>query len=408
MNLSFYIAKRYLFSRKSHNAINIISAISACGVCVGTMALVCVLSVFNGFGTLIEDLFSSFDPDLKISLVEGKVFSTEDVSISKVRKMPELVYFTEVLQENAMFRYKEKQESGTVKGVSDDFQQMTRIDSIIVNGKFLLKDNAFNYGVAGAGLSMKLGVAPYFVDPIYIYAPQRTSSINLSRPETNFVLDHVFVSAVFGVQQPEYDNKYLIVPIALARSLFQYNTHAVTSVELKISDKKDVNVVKERIQEILGERFKVLDRYEQQEDFFRIMKIEKWITYLILSFILLIAIFNIIGSLSMLIIDKKADIITLRNLGADQQLIQRIFLIEGWLIAMLGAFVGLVLGTALCLIQENYGVITLPSSEFIVNAYPVDLHPVDLLLIFITVSFMGFLTAYYPAKQIKIDKVFEQ
>lgn len=407
MNLSFYIAKRYLFSKKSHNAINIISIISACGVCVGTMALVCVLSVFNGFGSLIEDLFSSFDPDLKISLVEGKIFSIEDASVVKVRKMSEVIYFTEVLQENVMFRYKEKQSSGTVKGVSDDFQHMTRIDSIIVNGKFLLKDNAFNYGIAGAGLAMKLGVAPYFVDPIYMYAPQRTSSINLSRPETNFVLDHVFVSGVFGVQQPEYDNKYLIVSIDLARELFQYDAHAVTSIELKISDKNDINLVKETIKETLGEKFKVLDRYEQQEDFFRIMKIEKWITYLILSFILLIAIFNIIGSLSMLIIDKKADIITLRNMGADQQLIQRIFLFEGWLIAMLGALIGLVLGTVLCLIQEYFGVITLPSSEFIVNAYPVDLQAIDLVLIFITVSFMGFLTAYYPAKQIKIDTVSE-
>jgi len=403
MNLSFYIAKRYLFSKKSHNAINIISAISACGVCVGTMALVCVLSVFNGFGTLIESLFSSFDPDLKISLVEGKTFSTEEAAVAKVRKMPGVVYFTEVLQENAMFRFKDKQASGTIKGVSADFQKMTRIDSIIVNGKFQLKDNAFNYGVAGAGLATKLGFGPYFVDPLYIYAPQRTGEINLTRPETNFVLDHVFVSGIFGVQQPEYDNKYVIVSIDLARQLFQYKPHIVTSVELKVSDKKDINSMKKNIINTLGSRFKVLDRFEQQEDFFRIMKVEKWITYLILSFILLIAIFNIIGSLSMLIIDKKDDILTLRNMGADQALIQRIFLYEGWLISMLGALFGLGLGTLFCLLQEHFGFITLPGSEFIITAYPVNLQPLDLVLIFVTVSVMGFFAAYYPVKQIKID-----
>lgn len=405
MNLSFYIAKRYLFSKKSHNAINIISAISAGGVCVGTMALVCVLSVFNGFGSLIEGLFSSFDPDLKITLVEGKTFSVTDQGLVSVRKMPEVVYFTEVVQENVMFRFKDKQASGTVKGVSDDFSKMTRIDSIIVNGKFLLKDNAFNYGVAGAGLASTLGFAPYFVDPLYIYAPQRKSAINLSRPETNFVLDHVFISAIFGVQQPEYDNKYVITPIQLARDLFQYNATTVSSVELKIGDKYDKKSIKSKIKKTLGPTYKVLDRYEQQEDFFRIMKVEKWITYLILSFILLIAIFNIIGSLSMLIIDKKADIVTLRNLGADIKTIRRIFLVEGWLIAMLGAFIGLLLGVVLCLLQQYYGFISLPGSQFIVSAYPVDLQLMDVVLIFVTVSFMGFLTAYYPAKQIKIDSL---
>ncbi|MBN2787308.1 MAG: ABC transporter permease, partial [Paludibacteraceae bacterium] len=258
---------------------------------------------------------------------------------------------------------------------------------------------------AGAGLASTLGFAPYFVDPLYIYAPQRKSAISLSRPETNFVLDHVFISAIFGVQQPEYDNKYVITPIQLARDLFQYNATTVSSVELKIGDKYDKKSIKSKIKKTLGPTYKVLDRYEQQEDFFRIMKVEKWITYLILSFILLIAIFNIIGSLSMLIIDKKADIITLRNLGADLKTIRRIFLVEGWLIAMLGAFIGLLLGVVLCLLQQYYGFISLPGSQFIVSAYPVDLQLMDVVLIFVTVSFMGFLTAYYPAKQIKIDSL---
>ena len=403
MNFSLYIAKRYLFSKKSHNAINIISAISALGVTVGTIALVCVLSVFNGFGSLIEGLFSAFDPDLKISLVEGKSFMANDEALQKVKHMPEVVYFTEVLEENALFRYKDKQVSGTVKGVSDDFAQMTGIDKIIVSGKFQLYDKAFNYGITGAGLSAKLGVGPYFVDPVYIYAPQRTSSINLTRPETNFVLDHVFVSGVFGVQQADYDNKYLLVPIQLARSLFQYEAHTVTAIELKIADKKAIKKSKDKIKSVLGAKYKVFDRYEQQEDFFRIMKIEKWITYLILSFILLIAVFNIIGSLSMLIIDKKADIVTLRNMGADQGLVRKIFLLEGWMISLLGSFVGIFVGTGLCLLQQYFGLITLPGSEFIVQAYPVEIQWLDLVLIFITVSVMGFIAAYYPVKQIKTE-----
>ncbi len=405
MNFPFYIAKRYLFSKKTHNAINIISAISASGVAVGTLALVCVLSVFNGFSSLIEDLFSSFDPDLKISLVEGKTFSLQDSSIVELRKMPETVYFTEVLQENVMFRFKDKQVSGTIKGVSDDFKEMTQIDSIILGGNFQLKDNAFNYGVIGGGLASKLGVAPFFVDPLYIYAPLRSSSVNLARPETNFVLDHVFVSAVFAVQQPEYDNKFLIIPIELAQDLFQYDANIVSSVELKVSEDKNIKSIKGLIQDKLGDRFKVQDRFEQQEDFFRIMKVEKWLTYLILSFILLIAIFNIIGSLSMLIIDKKADILTLRNMGANQVLIRRIFIIEGWLISLLGAIVGVGVGSALCLIQEKYGLITLPGSEFIVNAYPVDIQALDLALIFITVAAMGLIAALYTARQIKIENV---
>lgn len=405
MNLSFYIAKRYLFSKKTHNAINIVSIISAAGVCIGTLALVCVLSVFNGFGSLIEDLFSAFDPDLKISLVEGKSFSVNDKEIKALRSMSEIVCFTEVLQENAMFRFKDKQAPGIVKGVSADFEKMTDMKKIIVNGKYQLEDANFNYGVPGSGLATSLGVAPYFNDPIFIYAPRRNNTVNLANPETSFSLDRVFVSAVFTVQQPDYDQKMLLVPIKLARDLFQYDSTLVTSVELKISDKIDINFAKEKIANLLGPRFKVLDRYEQQEDYFKIMKVEKWITYLILSFIVLIAIFNIIGSLSMLIIDKKADIATLRSMGASQGLIRNIFLFEGWLISMLGALIGIVLGSALCILQQQFGFITLPYSGYIIQAYPVKIEVIDVLLVFLTVSIMGFFAAYYPVRQIKIENL---
>lgn len=406
MNLSFHIAKRYLFSKKSHNAINIVSIISACGVCVGTMALVCVLSVFNGFGSLIQDLFSAFDPDLKISLVQGKSFSVDEKDIQSIRHLPEVICFTEVLQENAMFRFKDKQAPGIIKGVNDDFQKMTDIKKIIVNGRYQLHDSNFDYGVPGAGLAQTLGVAPYFNDPIFIYAPRRSERVNLANPETSFSLDRVFVTGVFAVQQPDYDTKMLIIPIKLARDLFQYDSTFVTTVELKISPKVDVQDTKNKIKSILGARYKVLDRYEQQEDYFRIMKVEKWITYLILSFILLIAVFNIIGSLSMLILDKKADIATLRSVGAHQSLIRNIFLYEGWLISVLGALIGIVLGSIFCILQQTFGFITLPnSSDYIIKAYPVQLEFTDVLLVFVTVSIMGFIAAYYPVKQIKIDEL---
>lgn len=402
MNISFRIAKRYLFSKKSHNAINIISGISAGGVTVGTMALVCVLSAFNGFGTIFEGLFSSFDPDLKISLVEGKSFSTTDSTIQAVKNMPEVAYFTEVLQENAMLRYREKQAPGTIKGVSEDFQQMTKIDSVIIDGNFLLKDKAFNYGVAGLGLAASMGFAPYFNDPLYIYAPRRTERVNLSNPENSFTLDHVFISSVFSVQQVDYDSKIVLIPIDLARELFQYPTDAATSIELKIDEEVDKSLIQKNIKSTLGDGFKVQNRHEQQEDYFRIMKIEKWITYLILSFILLIAIFNIIGSLSMLIIDKKDDIKILRNMGAPLALVRRIFLYEGWLISILGALLGIAIGTSLCLLQQHFGFISLPGgNEYIVNAYPVKIEVLDLILVFTTVSVMGFFAAYYPVRQIK-------
>lgn len=401
MNLSFYIAKRYLFSKKSHNAINIISGISAAGVCIGSMALVCVLSVFNGFENLLKDLFSAFDPDLRITLVEGKTFSVEDEKFSSIRKLPNVVYFTEVLEENVLLRFKEKQMAATVKGVSNDFQSMTKIDSIMVNGTFLLNDGAFDYAVAGVGLAQNLGLGAYFVDPLYIYVPKRTEKINLARPEAGFNVRNVFTSGVFSVQQGEYDNKYLILPLPLAQDLFEYNSDMVTAVELKIANEKKVKSIKKEIQTIVGDRFKVKDRYEQQESYFRIMQVEKWITYLILSFILLIAVFNIIGSLSMLIIDKKDDIDTLHNMGANKQLIKRIFLFEGWLISALGAFVGIVIGVLVCLAQQHFGFLQLQGgNEYIVNAYPVKVEIMDLFLVFITVSVMGFLAVNYPVKQL--------
>ena len=400
LSFSFRIARRYLFSKKSHNAINIISGISAAGVGVGAMALVCVLSVFNGFEVLISNMFSSFDPDLKITLTQGKTFDDNTSEFNRIRKLKTVAYFTEVVEENALLRFKDKQMPATIKGVSDDFKKMTRIDSIMYDGTFTLNDGAFERAVPGIGVAAVLGLSAHFIDPLYIYAPKRTSKINLLRPENSFNQLGTFVSGIFSVKQLQYDDHYVLVSIKLARELFEYDTSKVTSIELKLAKGVDPDQAKAQIAKILGTDFQVKNRYEQQESFFKIMKIEKWFTYLILCFILLIASFNIIGSLSMLIIDKKDDIETLRSLGANNQLIKRIFLFEGWLISFVGAVSGILLGGILCLLQQHFGILKL-GTGYVVDAYPVVTNGADLLLVFVTVLIMGFLAAYYPVRYIR-------
>lgn len=404
LSFSFRIARRYLFSKKSHNAINIISGISATGVAVGTMALVVVLSVFNGFGSLISEMYSAFDPDLKITLAQGKTFDVNAPAFSEIKKLKSVAVFTQVIEENALLKFKDKQMPVTIKGVSDDFEKMTRIDSIMYDGKFQLYDGGFERAVVGSGVAAILGLNAHFIDPLYIYAPKRTSEINLLNPENSFNQEGTFVSGIFSVKQLEYDDHYVLVSIRLARRLFEYDANTVTSVELKLANNADKDKVQEQIKSILGKRFNVLNRYEQQADFFKIMKIEKWMTFLILCFILLIASFNIIGSLSMLIIDKKADIVTLRNLGADNHLIKQIFLFEGWLISIVGAVSGIFIGTLLCLLQEYFGLLKL-GSNYVVDAYPVVTNATDILLVFVTVLLMGFVAAYYPVRYLKTKEL---
>ena len=399
LSFSLRIARRYLFSPKSHNAINIISGISATGVAVGTMALVIVLSVFNGFEALIGDMFSAFDPDLKITAVQGKTFDAGSARFDEIRKMPEVAVFTEVIEENALLRFGEKQMPATIKGVTNNFSDLTQIDSIIYDGEFVLFDGAFERAVPGVGVAAKLGMGAHFVDPLYIFAPKRSTKINLLRPETSLNQAGTFLSGIFAVNQLQYDDQYVLVSIGLARELFEYDSTTVSAIELKVKPGSDIEKVQKEIISKTGETFYVKNRYELQESFFRIMKIEKWITFLILSFILLIASFNIIGSLSMLIIDKKDDIQTLKHLGADNGLIKTIFLFEGWMISAVGALAGLVIGTVICLIQQYFGLVKM-GSGYVVEAYPVLLQPADTLLVFVTVLIMGLLAAWYPVHYI--------
>lgn len=399
MNLPFYIARRYLFSKKKHNAINIISGISVCGVALATLALVCTLSVFNGFQDMVAGFFTAFDPELKITIRKGKVFEPQGAAFQEVRSLPEIGVWTETLEENAMVQYKDRQAMAIIKGVEDNFEELTSIDSLLYGaGEFILHDSIVDYGVLGVELISELGTGLQFVDPLQVYAPKRNVRVNMANPSASFNRDYLFSpGVVFVVNQQKYDARYILTSLSFARNLFNYDTE-VSAVELKLKPGADVTAVQRKIARILGDEFVVLDRYEQQADVFRIMEIEKFISYLFLTFILAIACFNVIGSLSMLILDKREDVETLRNLGADDRLIARIFLFEGRLISLFGALSGIVLGLLLCYIQQRFGIISLGggNGSFIVDAYPVSVHVTDVVLIFITVITVGFLSVWYP------------
>lgn len=400
MNFPFYIARRYLFSKKSHNAINVISAISVCGVALATLALVCTLSVFNGFQDLVTTFFTAFDPQLKITAVRGKVFDGQDKRVLQLKKMPDVEVYSESLEDNVMVQYQGRQAMAVVKGVEDNFDQLTPIDSILFGrGDLLLHDEVVDYAIPGIQLLSTLGSGIRFLDPLEIYAPRRGAKVNMANPSTAFVTGNLFSSGlVFAVNQEKYDASYILTSIDFARRLFQYTTE-VSAINLKLKAGADTDAVKKHIQDLLGDDFLVQDRYEQQADTYRIMEIEKLISYLFLTFILMIACFNVIGSLSMLIIDKRDDVVTLRNLGASDRQIVRIFLFEGRMISFFGAFAGVVLGLLLCWLQQEYGLIALGSSgSFVVDAYPVSVHASDVLLIFITVLLIGVLSVWYPVR----------
>lgn len=400
MNFPFYIARRYLLSKKSHNAINIISGISVCGVSLATLALVCTLSVFNGFQDLVATFFTAFDPELKITAAKGKLIDSEDSRLLQLKKLPQIEVYSLSLEDNVMVQYGEKQAMATLKGIEDNFDQLTPIDSILYGqGNLLLHDEIANYAIPGIQLMSTLGCGIRFLDPLEIYAPRRGAKVNLANPSTAFVTGDLFSSGlVFAVNQEKYDASYILTSLQFAQKIFQTTTGA-TAVNLKLKAGTNTDAVKKEIQKQLGDDFRVQNRYEQQADTYRIMEIEKFISYLFLTFILMIACFNVIGSLSMLIIDKRDDVVTLRNLGASDKQITRIFLFEGRLISFAGASIGVVLGLTLCWLQQEYGLISLgDSGSFIVNAYPVSVHAADVAIVFVTVLAVGFLSVWYPVR----------
>jgi len=397
LNLPFYIARRYLFSKKSHNAINIISMICVCGVVVATIALVCALSVYNGFNDLVAGMFSSFDPELKITPRTGKVFDPTTSDMQKIRELPDIAFFSETLQDNALIRYHDRQDVAVVKGVDDAYQHLTMMDSALIDGNFTLQDEVADYALLGVGLSSKLGARPGFASPLELYVPKRNVKVNLSNPSSSFNWKYAYTGGVFMINQQIYDEGYMIVPLSLARELFHYDKE-VSAIELKLTEKADLSSVKKQIKSILGDEFIIRDRFEQQEASFKMMQIEKWMTFLILCFILAIALFNVVGSLSMLMIEKQDDVRTLRNMGASDSLIRRIFLFEGWMISGFGALIGIMIGLVLCLLQQSFGLIKLgqTAGAFIIDAYPVRVIFTDILVAFVTVAAIGFMAAWYP------------
>ena len=403
MNFPFYIARRYLFSKKSHHAINVISGVSVCGVALATLAMVCTLSVFNGFQDLVATMFTAFDPEIKITAANGKVFDSQDERIQLLRDLPEIEVFSESLEDNAMVQYKGRQAMVVIKGIEDNFNQLTAIDSILYGrGEWILRDEVVDYAVPGIELVSVLGTGIRFLDPLEVYAPKRGAKINVANPSTSFESSYLHSSGlVFAVNQQKYDASYILTSLSFARDLFQYETE-VSSIELRLVADADIKEVKKDIKRMLGNDFLVQDRYEQQADTYRIMEVEKLISYVFLSFILLIACFNVIGSLSMLIIDKRNDVVTLRNLGADDQLISYVFLFEGYMITFFGALIGIGLGLLLCLIQQEFGIISLGSGAsagaFVVDAYPVSVYASDVVLVLITVLVTGFLSVFFPVR----------
>lgn len=403
MNFPLFVARRYLFSKKSTHAINIISAISMVGVAVATMALVIVLSVFNGFHDLVATLFTSFDPQIEISPAKGKSAPCDDPILAKVLDIPEIDVATECVEDIALAVYNGNQKMVRIKGVDDNFTELTHINDILLgNGQFDLHAGNLEYGTPGVMLAQEMGLGARWNGYLHIYAPVKDGQIDISDPTQGFVVDSLISSGVvFCVKQSKYDRHYIVTSTTFARNLFGMQG-MLTSLELRLKDGSNFNDVKKKIQDICGDKYTVRDRFEQQEDTFRIMQIEKVIAYIFLTFILIVACFNIIGSLSMLIIDKKDNIVTLRNLGATDRQITRIFLYEGRIISAIGAVVGIALGLLLCWLQQEYGIVRMGDSDgtFVVNAYPVSVHYSDVLSIFITVLAVGWLAAWYPVHRI--------
>ena len=398
-NLESYIAWRYLFSKKGHNAINIVSGISAAAVAVVTAAMICVLSVMNGFGVLVERMFSEFDPVLLVVPADGQTLRTNTLPVASLYAREDIEAISMQLEQTALIRYKDHQTPARVMGVDSLFTRTAHIDSIITDGFYSVWDGAFDRVVMGRGLAAQIGMNAHFTGALHLYAPERTGRINLMRPDLSLRHEHAFIAGTFAVNQIEYDDRLLLVSLPLAQRLFDYDEHTATA--LRIQAKKDI---KKDLSKALGEGYRVLDRYEQQANFFNILRIEKLLTILLLVFILLIASFNIIGSLSMLIIDKREDIRILSHLGADEPTIRRTFLIEGWLISSLGAFVGLIAGVALCLGQQHFGWLKLGTgTEYIISAYPVEVQVLDILLVAVIVLALGFFAALYPSRKIQIQ-----
>jgi ABC-type lipoprotein release transport system permease subunit len=402
MRTELKIAWRYLFAKKQFNAIHVITTISSVAVGVVTAAMICVLSVMNGFGELIEQMFSQFDPDIKVTASVGKSFHLNQEQKDILLNLPCVNLLSESISETALLEFNDKQTPVQLMGVDSSFAQITNIQDIITDGKYQVYDGAFDRAVLGQGLAWQIGIGVNFVHSIQLYAPKREGKVNMMRPDLNFNREACFISGIFSVQQQQYDDNLILVDIDLTRRLLEYDDNEISSLQISITDNYNINKAKKEISNILGDGFLLQDRYEQQEDFFRILRVEKLLTTLLLVFILLIATFNGIGCLSMLIIDKQQDIQTLSHLGASDSMIRRVFLAEGWLVNTIGALGGFIVGLGICLLQEYFGLLKLGNgAEYVISAYPIAVQGWDIVFVAIMVLLLGALAAWIPAKRIK-------
>lgn len=402
MKTELKIAWRYLFAKKQFNAIHIITAISSVAVGVVTAAMVCVLSVMNGFGVMVEQLFSQFDPDLRITTQKGKSFSISEEKKDELLGLPSVDLLSESITETALVYFEDKQMPVQLQGVDAEFDELTGIEQIITDGHYEVYDGAFDRAVLGQGLAWKLGIGARFVSGIEVYAPKREGKVNMLRPDANFNRETCFIAGTFAVNQQKYDDNLMLVDIDLTRRLLDYDSTEVTALQVAVAEGYSVKQAKKEIVSVLGEGYAVQDRYEQQEDFFRILRVEKLLTTLLLVFILLIATFNGIGSLSMLIIDKQQDIRTMSHLGASEKMIRRVFVLEGWMVNALGALGGLVVGLVVCLLQEHLGLLKLGNgAEYVIEAYPVAVQGWDIVMVVVVVLVLGAISSWIPARRIK-------
>ena len=396
MKLSLYIAKRYLFAKKSRNAINIISAVSVAGVAVGTMALIIILSVFNGLETMVSAIFNTFDPDIKITAAEGKTFIADSSRLKLLAKVEGLSCYSLTIEENALLKYGSRQTIATIKGIDDSYAMVSNIDSSMFEGEFTLRsDKGRPYAIPGIGVAQNLGIRISFITPLEIIFPKKTGSTSFNAENA---LNHKFIfpSGIFEVEK-EYDSKYVYIPIDFARELTETG-EGVSTLEIKLAKNADANTVKKDVIKIFGKGFVVQNHDEQQAIFYKVMRSERLAIFFILTLILIIASFNIIGSLTMLIIEKERDIEILKSLGADNNLIRKIFIFEGWMISIIGAFSGIILGFIVCWLQQTYGLVKLNSESLIMDSYPVVLKLKDFIIVPGTVLLIGYWAAWYPVR----------
>lgn len=403
MNYKLFIAIRYLFSKKRHNTINLITWVSMVGVAVGTAALIAVLSVLNGFENMVQDSFSAFDPSLKILPREGKSFSAQDSLIVEAKRLKVHTAWCEVVEQDGLIAFNDKQSPAIIKGVGYNYRNIVDNENLMWDGSMDFDNSYDNLSLAaiGIGLAERINSNVSLINPLTLYAP-KNRKVNLARPDANFTKTTFYNNGIFCVQQPKYDDNLVVMPIDIVREAYQLKEDYVTAIEIKCDD-ENVKSIKKQLQDVLSEQYTILDQYEQQADFYRIVKIEKWTTFMILCFIVLIATFNIIGSLSMIIIEKKDDIALFKSLGATPKQTQQLFVLEGTLISALGIVIGTIFGIGIVLLQQYFGLIKI-GTGYVAQVYPVELQLFDVIAVIITVLIMGYVSALYTAKsQLRIE-----